>query len=332
MYARHKSKNLVSRIILQRINKKQSSTNQINKNIKFVHSQVNPIISKLNRFDGAKKYETIQKTAGTGKFLKSYEGYTRHHIIPESTLEAFYRNVKAVSNGINDKELHNAIKKLLYEQYQNIKFSKDLQETKRQKFYTIPSQDILYDVWLNNKDNPKLVNLLSDLNEILIWFPANLVIGPMNRPNDPGNRFDEEACKYSNNKNKSYFKTTYEKMSVFNAENRNSTLGNYNNLTKEIIVLQDRLKRVMGEQETAKKRQIHNDGLQYKNPFYYLEPVSDDFDKEINKLHSEIEMKKELMALYNEKGKQIMEIAGYLTKILEGGKEMTDARKEDWSA
>ena len=336
MYAENKPKETVSRVIKQNANKKQDFSNRANKDSKSASSQVNSILNELNRFNNSKESGTIQKTAGTGKFLKSFEGYTRHHIIPESTLEAFYRNVKTVSRGINAKDLDNTIKELLYKQYQNIKFSKDLRKTKTDKFYDIQSQDILYNTWIRNLEYQGLENLLSDMNEILIWFPANLVIGPMNRRDDPGNGFDEKALKFSQNKNKSFFRSTFDKMSQFNRECENSPLDNYNELNQELIVLHNELKRVQGEKKTAEKRKIHNEGLKYQNPYSALMPVPNDFTSRINELLSEINERtasiKVLKQRYDKSIKQIKEIAQNLNMILEGGKEMTDAREEDWSA
>lgn len=176
----------------------------------------NLIISK-KRSILQKKRIVLQRGKGTGRYLNSLPDLTRHHIIPESVLEKFYNKMKEYIREANQTYyLRSKIEKMLSKLLLSIKNSSDLSpEGKTLLEHEITDKE-LFDAWFNNTEVEKWNEFVSTsvIDEILIWFPENLVWGPKNRNDDPGDKLDMKALEISK-KDKFLFTKTYNDMLSF---------------------------------------------------------------------------------------------------------------------
>lgn len=274
----------------------------------------------------------FQRNTGEGLFIKKYDGCTRHHIIPEEKLNTFYDKAKKVLSSMKDKSAYYKMKGLLFKQYYNIK--KSTHKSNKEKELSISTSDDIFNAWLKDVSPSYYETLGTELKEITIWFPANLVLGPVSerRAEDPGSNIDMEALSLSTNKNKAYFVPVYSNIIKFNKLDQ---LVDLKELEEEIILISECRDQILKDYNEARAKELSYDSSQKTNPFSILNKPDDleQLNSELQNRNKELKDKRdEYKTIKRNTQKRILEIVTIvdgLTKIVDGG-DMTDARLQKW--
>lgn len=298
----------------------------------------NLIISK-KRSILQKKRIVLQRGKGTGRYLKSSLVLTRHHIIPESVLEKFYNKMKEYIGDANQSSfLQSEIEQMLLALRSSIINSSDLtSEGQEFSMHDITGKE-LFNAWFSRTEVINWSDFVSTsaIDEILIWFPENLVWGPKNRSDDPGDKLDIKALEISK-KNKLLFTKTYADMLEFSG--LESVKEDPKAIGNELRLLRDRIKNNNNKIIILNKNLKDSKRRNSTNVFEILKQK--DIEGQIEELTKSSkngqqefnEMNKKLGLVKNEckiRYDIISRIITNLKKIINEGKGMTPYNENDW--
>lgn len=176
-----------------------TTTNNSTKNTNQNISKIIPICQMQDIRTAPKHFadsRSILQKKGTAEYLNPLPtGQARHHIIPDSILREFIAKVKT-NDPATFQRLIAAVEES-YIQYHNItqeelsnprlldlQYIRELDNNPRNNFLTLIT-------YIKEKDLNEYNN---DMEKAFVWSPGNLVIGPQQRGEDPGNQFDCEAA------------------------------------------------------------------------------------------------------------------------------------------
>ena len=132
---------------------------------------------------------------------------SRHHIIPLNILVAFWDNLI-----LNEKHLSAGMQVAWTSFIVQYRKFPTCDKSVEYLIKKIKNHQIVHD---QNEDNP---NRFQDLEEAWQWFGANLMVGPKNRSDDPGDGFEVNAYVIVGNTTFGYIKNVYNFMRAYNPE------------------------------------------------------------------------------------------------------------------